>query len=96
VADRGMYTRLADVPVPRRWWWWALLVVMLRLDSHRTRKQLRRVGRELGESVVSRWDQTDAATDSMLDLNRTMVRLTWATVALTVVVLGATIYLGLR
>jgi hypothetical protein len=29
-------------------------------------------------------------------MTRTMVRLTWAVAALTVVVLGATLYLGLR
>jgi hypothetical protein len=31
-----------------------------------------------------------------IQLNQTMVRLTWATVVLTLIVLGATLYLGLR
>jgi NhaP-type Na+/H+ or K+/H+ antiporter len=54
------------------------------------------VGRDLEESVVTRWEQTDAPTKSMLKLTRTMVRLTWAVVFLTVLVLGAALHVGLR
>lgn len=96
VSERGMYTRLADVPVPRRWWWWGLLVVMVLRDGRRTRKEDERIGQELGESVVTRWKDTDEATAVMLKMTKTMVRLTWAVVALTVVVLGATLHLGLQ
>lgn len=91
-----MYTRLADVPVPRRLWWWMLLVLMLRRNSKRSRRELARVGHDLAESVVWRWEKTDASTDAMLRLTRTMVRLTWAVVGLTVIVVAATLWLGLR
>lgn len=91
-----MYTRLADVPVPRRWWWWGLLVLLLVRDDRKTRRGMERVGRDLGESVVKRWEDTDEATAAMLKMTRTVVRLTWAVVGLTVVVIGATVYLGLR
>lgn len=70
-------------------------VVLVR-DGRRTRRQMEGVGRDLAQSVVARWDHTDADTAAMLKLNRTMVRLTWAVVVLTVVVLGATLYVGLR
>ena len=91
-----MYTRLADVLVPRRLWWWALLVFLLVRDGHRTRRQMEQVGRDLGEAVVTRWSDTDEATTAMLKMTRTMVRLTRAVVVLTVVVLAATLYVGLR
>jgi hypothetical protein len=96
MRDGGMYTRLADLRVPRPWWWWATLAFLLIRDGRRTRRQLEQIGRDLGESVVTRWEQADAATESMLKMTRTMVRLTWAVVVLTVVVIGATVYLGLR
>ena len=91
-----MYTRLGDVPVPRRWWWWVLLVILLVRDGRRTRRQMEQVGRDLGQAVVTRWKDTDDATASMLKMTRTMVRLTWAVVVLTVVVAGATFYIGLH
>jgi hypothetical protein len=77
--------RLADAKVPRSPWWWAILMLLVLRDERRTVKQGEQVGRELGEVVVSRWRDTDASTEAMLDLNRTMVRLTWAVVGLTVV-----------
>jgi hypothetical protein len=96
VSDNGMYTRLADLRVPRPWWWWAMLALLLIRDGRRTRRHMEGVAHDLGESVVMRWAQTDAATESMLKLTRTMVRLTWAVVVLTVVVIAATLYLGFR
>lgn len=95
-AERGMWIRLADAKVPRPLWWWVLLVLSVRRSGRRDIKAAEHVGRELAESVVARWEQTDAATDAMLRLTRTMVRLTWAIMALTVVVLAATLYVGLR
>jgi hypothetical protein len=96
MRDGAVYIRLGDLRVPRPWWWWAALALMLVRDGRGTRRQMERTGRNLGESVVMRWEQTDAATESMLKLTRTMVRPTWAVVVLTIVVLGATLYLGLR
>jgi hypothetical protein len=96
MSNEGMYMRLADFPVPRRWWWWGLLVLLLARDGRRNRRKMKRTGKDLGKSVVARWEQVDAATAAMLKLNRTMVRLTWAVVALTLVALGVTLYLGLR
>lgn len=95
MAD-GMWVRLADVKVPRRMWWWATLVLLVRRSDRKSIAVAERVGRDLAESVVKRWEQTDAATDAMLTLTRTMVRLTWAVVVLSVIVLSATIWLGLR
>lgn len=92
----SFYTRLADLRVPRPWWWWLLLGLLLIRDGRRSRRKLVEVGEDLAEVVVKRWEQTDDATATMIDLNQTMVRLTWAVVALTVVVLGATLWLGLR
>ena len=94
--DGGMYTRLADLRVPRPWWWWTLLALALIYNGRRTERKMERIGRDLGESVVTRWQDTDEATVAMLKMTRTMVRLTWAVVILTVVVIAATIYLGLR
>ena len=53
--ERGMFTRLADVPVPRRWWWWAALMLLLRRDNRRARKDMEKVGRDTAEIVVRRW-----------------------------------------
>lgn len=92
----GMWMRLADVPVPRRLWWWALLTLLLRRSSRRNIKAAEKVGRDVAEIVFQRWQDTDTRTAAMLDLTRRLVRLTWAVVVLTVVVLGATLYLGLR
>ena len=91
-----MYTRLADLRVPRPWWWWALLALALIYNGRRTERKMERIGRNLGESVVTRWRDTDEATAAMLKMTRTMVGLTWAVVILTVVVIGATLYLGFR
>jgi hypothetical protein len=91
-----MWIRLADAKVPRPLWWWVLLVLAVRRSDRRHIRAAEHVGRDLAESVVARWEQTDAATDAMLALTRTMVRLTWAIMGLTVVVLAATLYVGLR
>lgn len=88
--------RLADVPVPRRAWWWVLLLLVLRRGNKRATRAAAKVGADLGESVVWRWEKTDASTDAMLRLTRTMVRLTWAVAVLTIVVLASTLWLGLR
>ncbi len=95
MAD-GMWMRLADVPMPRRLWWWTLLTLALRRSSRSNRKAAEKLGRDMAEIVFERWQQTDATTTAMLDLTQKLVRLTWAIVALTLVVLGATLYLGLR
>jgi hypothetical protein len=95
-AERGMWIRLADAKVPRPLWWYVLFALMVRRNGRRQIQAAEHVGRDLAESVVARWEQTDAATDAMLKLTRTMVRLTWAIMTLTVVVLLATLYVGLR
>jgi hypothetical protein len=77
--------RLADVKVPRSPWWWAILLLFMLHDDRRNVKQGEQLGRDLGEIVVNRWRDTDAATEAIIKLNRTMVRLTWAVVGLTVV-----------
>lgn len=73
-----------------------MFVLLVRRSDRRSIEVAERVGRDLAESVVTRWEQTDASTDAMLKLTRTMARLTWAVMILTVVVLGATLYVGLR
>jgi hypothetical protein len=92
--------RLADAPVPRSRWWWLMLALSVIVSKRRSDRQAvkvaGKVGQELGESVVARWEKTDADTATMITLTQTMVHLTWAVVALTVVVIGATLYLGLR
>lgn len=96
MSKRGMWIRLADAKVPRPLWWWVLLALSVRRSNRQGMKAAEQIGRDLGESVVKRWEQTDAATDAMLKLTRTMVRLTWAIMALTVVVLAVTLYVGLQ
>ncbi len=46
--------------------------------------------------MLTRWAGTDAQTAAMLDWTHKLVRLTWAVVVPTVVVLAATLYVGLR
>jgi hypothetical protein len=77
--------RLADVKVPRSPWFWVIVVLLRLREDRRTVKQGAELGRKLGEIVVDRWRDTDASTEAVLKLNRTMVRLTWAVVGLTVV-----------
>lgn len=77
-------------------WWWATLLVLVRRKDRNTMRAAEQVGSDLGESVAKRWQETDAATAAMLALTRTMVRLTWAVMLLTLVVLAATVWLGLR
>ena len=92
----GLWIRLADAKVPRPLWWYVLLALAVRRSNRQGMKAAEQVGHDLAESVVNRWEQTDAATDAMLRLTQTMVRLTWAIMALTLVVLAATLWLGLR
>jgi hypothetical protein len=96
MSDGGMYARLADLRVPRPWWWWATPALALIRDGRRNGRQTERLGRDLGESVVMRWEETDSATESMFKMTQTMVWVTWAVVVLTVVVIAATLYLGIR
>lgn len=79
--DREWGVRLADVRLPRAWplsVFGALLLV--RRQDKRQVKQAERIGRELAESVVFRWQEGDARTDALLALTRTLKRLTWALV----------------
>jgi hypothetical protein len=94
--DDRMWIRLADAKVPRPVWWWVVLVLAVRHRDRKTMKAAEKIGEELADSVVKRWEHTDAATDAMLKLTRTMVRLTWAIMGLTLIVLAATLWLGLR
>lgn len=59
--DREWGVRLADVRLPRAWplsVFGALLLV--RRQDKRQVKQAERIGRELAESVVYRWQEGDA------------------------------------
>jgi hypothetical protein len=84
-------------PITSRYWpVFALLGMLLGYRRNRKdRHELVETSRGLAEAVTARWATTDADTQAMLNLTRQMVRLTWAVVILTVVVLGATLYLGL-
>jgi hypothetical protein len=73
--------RLADVRLPRAW---PLAVLgahlMARREQDRSVDEAAAIGREIAESVVTRWQQNDAGTQAMIDLTRTLARLTWVLV----------------
>lgn len=79
---RSMFIKLSDLPVPRPWWWWAALLLLVIHQSRRNQRALHQVGVDLAEVTVTRWEETDEATT--------------AQVKRTIVVVGATLYLGLR
>ena len=85
-------TRLADVRVPR-FWPLSLLggLLLSRLWQRRQVKAAARVGTEIGESVVERWRQTDETAAAMYRLNRTMTRLTWVLLVLTMATLAVAV-----
>jgi len=93
------WIRLADLRVPRPSVWRLGITLGLLVARRRDKAAFEaaiRVGEDIGQSVLTRWADTDAQTAAMLDLTHKLVRLTWAVVVLTVVVLAATLYVGLR
>jgi hypothetical protein len=84
--------RLGDVRLPR-WWPLSLLGALLltRRDGKRQEHNAARIGRELAESVVIRWEQNDEATAAMIHLTRALARLTWVLVFVGVVTLAVAI-----
>jgi hypothetical protein len=62
-----------------RYWPWSVFaaVIAIRRRNRRMVKQADRIGRDLAESVVFRWRETDERTDALIDLTRTLKRLTW-------------------
>jgi hypothetical protein len=91
-----------DYPFTRRYWPSAVVLGLLlglawnRRAGRDASNTGRELGQDLGNVVVDRWAKTDKDSRAMLDLTRQMVRLTWAVMTLTIVVLGVTLYAGLR
>jgi hypothetical protein len=64
--------------------------VLAYLVRRRDRKMVReadRIGRDIGESVAMRWHDTDQRTDALIDLTRTLKRVTWVLLVVAVVTL---------
>jgi hypothetical protein len=49
------------------------------------------LGTKLGESVVTRWRQTDESTEAIIALTRTLAWLTWVLVSVGLATLAVTI-----
>ena len=95
--DPGWGVRFADVRVSRYlahyWPFWilAMLLMVLRRD----RKMVRegdRIGRDIAESVVKRWRETDERTDALIDLTRALKRLTWVLLLVALATLGVAVW----
>jgi hypothetical protein len=88
-GERGEWgVRLADVRISR--YWPASVIaamVVVRRRDRRMVKQAERIGHELAESVVFRWRETDERTDALIDLTRTLKRLTWVLLLVALVTL---------
>jgi hypothetical protein len=91
--DDRWSVRLADVRISRYWPWSvvAALVAIRRRDRELVR-QAERIGRDLAESVVKRWQDTDERTDALIDLTRALKRLTWVLLVVGLATLGVTIW----
>ena len=71
-------------------YWLVSVIVALLLGRHLQNRSLREaesVGKDLGEITVERWREGDARTDQMIELTKTLARLTWVLLAATAVTL---------
>ena len=66
--------------------------IMIRRRDRRMVKEADRIGREIGESVVSRWRETDERTEALIKMTRTLARLTWALLIVTLGTLAVAIW----
>lgn len=89
MADRRWGIRVADVRLPRTW---PLAVVISVLLAHMTERrqlrELRRIGAEFGEYVGTRDQEAAEREARLLALTRTLTRLTWVLLAVTVAALA--------
>lgn len=95
--ERQRGTRLADVRLPRYWPVSVFGALFLaQLQQHRDHRKFAELGKELGEITTQRWQETDTRADRLIELSKTLTRLTWVLLLATVVTLVVNVILALR
>jgi hypothetical protein len=65
-----------------------------RLRDRRMVEDAERIRRDIAGSVVGRWRETEERTDALIKMTRTLARLTWALLILTIGTLGSGLGVG--
>jgi hypothetical protein len=84
--------RLADIRVPRTWFLPVGAAIVRQWRSERRLvRETERIAGDLGDTITQRWRTGDERADELLALTRSLMRLTWALLAVAAVTLVVTI-----
>lgn len=90
LEDQERGVRLADVRLPRYWPLPLIAALLLaRWQQNRALRDAGKVGKDIGEITVQRWQEGDVRADQLIALTKTLTRLTWVLLAVTAVTLVA-------